>query len=676
MENSITTPPKKKLETYLAIVLIVLVTIITYGLLIKSFGFYLDDWYILWGGRAAGPGLIVDFHQFDRPLMGYFYAFYFQVLGSNPLGWQIFALFLKLAGVLVFWWILRMLWPKSLLETTSAALLFAVYPGFLQMPQAGIKVNPLFTLLSALISIAFTIKSVQVKAWWKIFLFQFLSFLFGTIYLFYIEYMVGLEFFRWAFLWIALQDTLHLRPLKERIKKWFVFTAPMWVALFGMVVWRLFFFESGRVSMNVGSISGGLLSNPLHSIIGLIVETSRDFIETQFSAWFVPAYEMSAGSPYQPWAISVGLALFVIVIYLVYTFFTRKFYDQENQKSNLQFSFIWIGFLGIFAALFPVVLVGRQVYLDLVFNGFNKYTLHASVGVSLLFVGLLSKGTRRFGFVAIITILLGFAVYTHYFNGLRYQSAWQDQRDLWWQLTWRAPDLEDGTLLTALLPPGNTFNESYEIWGPANIIYRPNTKNIPISGQILNSQTITWFQRGIEDVYVVRGLIEMPRDYNKTLILSIPDALSCLHAMDGNRLEDYREPLIAQAIFDKSHIDRIVTEASETIVPPNEIFGPEPDHQWCYYYQKISLAHQRGDWEEAVALGDEAEVKGFKPLNRSEWIPLFEAYANTGRLDDARHLATIIKDDKDLKYLYCSQIDFIRQNPSYDSALIQSLICE
>ena len=72
MENSITTPPKKKLETYLAIVLIVLVTIITYGLLIKSFGFYLDDWYILWGGRAAGPGLIVDFHQFDRPLVSLF----------------------------------------------------------------------------------------------------------------------------------------------------------------------------------------------------------------------------------------------------------------------------------------------------------------------------------------------------------------------------------------------------------------------------------------------------------------------------------------------------------------------------------------------------------------------------------------------------------------------------
>ena len=677
MENSITTPKKSNLETYLAIITIVLITIITYGLLLKSFGFYMDDWYVLWAGRTNGPGLIVDFHQFDRPLMGYFYAFYFQVLGSNPLGWQIFALILKIAGVLVFWWILRLLWQKSFLATTSAALLFAVYPGFLQMPQAGIKVNPLFTLLCALISIAFTIKAVQVKGLWKVILYQVLALLFGVIYIFYYEYMFGLEFLRWAFLWIALKNAEDLKPLKQRMKQWIFFAAPMLLALVGMVAWRLFFFESGRDSMNVDYISQSFGATTLHSMARLIVEPARDFFETGFASWFVPEYLLSSWVEYRPWATSVILALIGIFIYYGYSILIRKISTQEQEEDHLSRNFIWIGILGSIAALFPLVVVGRQVFLDLSFNGFNKYTLHASVAVSLLVMGVLIAYVRRNGLIGIVAVLIALGIQTHYVNGLRYQDAWRYQKELWWQLTWRAPDLKDDTLLTAVLPSGYSFSENYEIWGPANIIYRPDSTDIKIPGEILDRQTVSWYQFEIADERLVRGVIRMARNYKNTLIVTIPDSRSCLHVIDGTRLGDYNEDPFVKLVFDKSHLDQIITETEATISPPAEIFGPEPEHGWCYYYQKTSLAWQRGDWEETARWADEAAALDLKPSNRSEWIPAFEAYVRLNRLEDAEYLITQIqKKEKDFIQLYCSQLKDNEINFGAANGAVYTMTCE
>jgi len=667
MDTNIPLKKISKYEKYLAILLIAIVTILAYGLLINSFGYYSDEWYVLWAGQTSGPGLIVDYHQFDRPLMGYFYALYYIVLGDNPLGWQILAVFLRLVGVLAFWWTLRMVWPKSLLATTSAALLFAVYPGFLVMPKAGVKVNHLFSLASALISIAFTVKSVQVKQLWKVAVSQLMAFLFGTIYLFYVEYMIGLEFYRWIFLWIAIKDSNAGHSLKRRFQRWILYIGPIILVIIGMVGWRLFAFESGRQAMNVGSISQKFVVNPLYSLAGLLIETIRDFIETAFSAWFVQGYSMTAGAPYSPWVISVILMMSAAILYLGYSQIIKKSTQNDPAGEKTNHLLLWIGALGMIAALFPLVVVGRQVYLDS--SKFNKYTIHASIGASSMIIGFLMAFVRRKGVLIIVSALLCLAIQTHYFNGLRYQEDWQYQKELWWQLTWRAPDLQDGTLLTARLPSEISYSENYQVWAPANIIYRPNSEAVTITGEILTSETLDWFRKGKIDQKSIRGVTKFDRNFNNTLILTIPNSISCLHIIDGNRIEDYREHFYVQLIYDKSRIDQIITDTDLEFSPPIEIFGPEPEHEWCYYYQKISLSNQREDWEDAVFWADEAAKLGYEPYNRSEWIPAFESYAHLNKIDKAISLAKLIQKDKGLKDLYCQQ-------PVSNNELAFSLICE
>ena len=55
-----------------------------------------------------------------------------------------------------------------------------------------------------------------------------------------------------------------------------------------------------------------------------------------------------------------------------------------------------------------------------------------------------------------------------------------EMNDFWWQVSWRAPDIETGTTLLAEYP-SVAVSEDYILWGPANLIYRPNAQSqIPI----------------------------------------------------------------------------------------------------------------------------------------------------------------------------------------------------
>ena len=63
-----------------SILLICLVTIITYGILVPQLGFYRGDWYLLSTAQSQGiPGIEALF-QIDRPLLGYLYAGAYRLL--------------------------------------------------------------------------------------------------------------------------------------------------------------------------------------------------------------------------------------------------------------------------------------------------------------------------------------------------------------------------------------------------------------------------------------------------------------------------------------------------------------------------------------------------------------------------------------------------------------------
>ena len=78
---------------------------------------------------------------------------------------------------------------------------------------------------------------------------------------------------------------------------------------------------------------------------------------------------------------------------------------------------------------------------------------------------------------------------------------------------------------------------------------------------------------------------------------------------------------------------------------PIALFGKEPAHTWCYYYEKAELARQVGDWETVSTLGNEAREQGLVPGDALEWLPFIEAYVITGDYKAARELSILAYND-------------------------------
>ena len=56
-----------------------------------------------------------------------------------------------------------------------------------------------------------------------------------------------------------------------------------------------------------------------------------------------------------------------------------------------------------------------------------------------------------------------------------------------------------------------------------------------------------------------------------------------------------------------------------------EIFGAEPPHTWCYYFEKADLARQLQDWQSVLQLEKQAREHGFTPKFGPEYVPFIEA---------------------------------------------------
>lgn len=150
-----------RLEGWLSAALVMTVTLLTYAPLVPSLGFYRDDWYLIWTAQARGAQGIMSLFQGDRPFIGWLYALDYNLLGNAPLNWHVYALIIKALSALAFLWLLRVVWKERKIETTLIALLFVVYPGFYQQPNAATFKNLLLAYGAAMASLACAVLALK-----------------------------------------------------------------------------------------------------------------------------------------------------------------------------------------------------------------------------------------------------------------------------------------------------------------------------------------------------------------------------------------------------------------------------------------------------------------------------------------------------------------------------------
>jgi len=87
-----------------------------------------------------------------------------------------------------------------------------------------------------------------------------------------------------------------------------------------------------------------------------------------------------------------------------------------------------------------------------------------------------------------------------------------------------------------------------------------------------------------------------------------------------------------------SNLSTIQTNPDQPARPPQHIFGVEPAHGWCYYFEKAELARQSGQWQQIVSLAEQASTLNVNlyPVNAPELRPYIEAYARLGQWEQAQ----------------------------------------
>ena len=655
--------------------LLLLVSALVYLPKVASFGYYNDDWYVMFDAHVQGVKAFYEIWRIDRPGRTLLMAPLYNLFGMDPLPYHITAYLFRFLGGMSLLGTLRMLFPKRFFFATVASILFTIYPGFLSQVNAIDFQSHILGLFLALLSIELTVKAILAPSPKTRVLFTIGSILLGWAYLSQMEYFIGLEVFR-----LAIVLMLVLRGKGKSFKENFTTTLLRWLpfaaAPGGFLIWRLFIFETDRRATDIGAQVGQLFSSPL---VGLwwLVHLIQDMINVLLVAWGYPLYTIAYQMRLSDTLIGFGMAAFVVLIVVVGLYWGKD--DDVEREATSNHGWMreeyWLGLLTIIGGLLPVILVNRHI----VFPGFSRYALPASVGVAILLAAIIEQLYSRSLRMALVGFLVAVSVMTHHANAIRAVKETEVIRDFWWQVSWRAPNIQEGTTLIASYP-GVGISEDYFVWGPANLIYYPEKQEqtpieIKLPAAVLTNDAVLNIitGKGVETPER-RGNI-LTRGFDDLLFIAQTSKNSCVRIIDGNAPElslydSHRTMVVAP----HSQLDNVLVNSAFP-EPPQVVFGNEPSHKWCYYYQKASLARQVGDWESVIKLQEKALEDGYYPEDSIEWMTLLEAYTHLGEKEKMRPYVSILREEAFMAQQAC---DFLSDaaNDEEMQTFIEKKICE
>ena len=611
------------------LIFLAIIGALVYLPLADKLGLFKDDWYLIFDANTQGSGFFHEVYAIDRPARAYVMQFVYELFGDRTLYYHLSAYAYRVLAAWALFRALNLIWHDHKRYHFLSALFFMVYPGFLS------QINPIdyqaqiLSLWLAMLSILFTLKSIQSTHRLQKYAWLASAILTGLIYPALVEYFIGLEILR---LGLVIQfysqrgeKTLSAQLIKNVIRQWM----PSLMGPVVFLIWRLFLFESARRSTDVTVQLGQLFTSPLTGMWWLVYWV-QDIFRVVFLAWAIPFHNLAFGLRLRDslLGLAVGFlaALLAVACYAGSKWMsTESSFEQPDPAWRKQT--LITGFATAAFALLPVIIVNRHAD----FGEYSRYALASGVGAAMMVSATLAylNSTRmQMLIVAVLTVIAGT---THFSNAIRGAQETLEVRNFWWQVVWRAPDIQTGVTLVASYPSA-PIQEDYFIWGPANLIYQPERQDvipveIKIPAAVLTPDVINQIISGDGEESPLRRGNYLTRSFSEVVFLVQSHPNACVRIINGEAPE--------LSVFDSERTKLLAPYSDPKAIllngnaptPPTDIFGDEPVHEWCYYYQRADLARQRGDWEEVARLGDEAQKLGMLPVDSIEWLPFLQAYA-------------------------------------------------
>jgi hypothetical protein len=605
---------------------------VSFGLLASRLGFYWDDWTIVWYIHFLGPGIFKEAFAGDRPLLAWIYTITTTLVGENPLHWQIFAILTRWLACTVLWAAMRGLWPRKPVQTIAIAILFMIYPGFRQSFIAITYGNAFIVLAIYLASWALMIWSVRRPRWfWLLYVSSIALALYSV---FTAEHFFGLELLRPVMLWIVLRDQATEKPsAKASLRRVGLLWATFALIDAAFLIWRIGHPTPRAQITFFDSIHAGLFD----TIIVLIRTAAHDIYTASVLAWKqVISFLWLADYAQNVWLQYVFVVLACSVITGLLLWAASTHINSENLYSKRRkwaMQALGLGLFSMLVAGIPIWPTNLRIGLDF---PWDRFTLPMMFGASLTLVGLIELlNFVRFQNILLVAVIAGLAAGIHYHNALSYREDWLTQRDYFWQLTWRAPGIQSGTiLLTSEMPFDYDWDNS--LTAPLNWTYAPNFEGRDLPYLMYNAESR--LSSGLPDLEKNTQINESLRitpfngSISQTILAFYRPPGACVNVIDPQRDKNLPDkPRYFKDIYTLSRLELILVDGNLEAKPPMQFFGPEPEHGWCYFFEKAELARQVEDWEKIVQLGNLAfqQNRGFSRKNASELLPFIEGYAYT-----------------------------------------------
>jgi len=593
---------------------------LSYGILIPALGFYWDDLPILFQYKTFGAAGFPEFLASDRPFSAWNFMLTTSLFRFNPLGYHLLAFALRYLSVILFYRIFREVWPEKTQSAAIAASIFAVYPGFHQQPIALIYCHHLSVFCLFLLSVLLMLKNSQREKFnWPAGIISWLA----ACGMFSIENFATLEMIRPLLLWFILMPKHHSTKemLKAVIKAWLPY-----LLIFGtFMIWRVFIFKFPTYDPD---LLEGYTSSPASTLAALLARIPRDFYTVTAGAWLnsfeVPIIsDFGISATYLFWGL-VAVSLLVSIAVTMIISPDRYAPAESSRKTWLEL--LLAGILAFFLAASIVWVLEMPLEIEF---AWDRMTLAFIPAIAILAAAAFALTNKtRFAANIVCCLLVSAAVGSHFENGMSYKRDWENMQDLFWQMSWRMPDLESGTTVLGSGIGVNYYSDN-SLTAPLNLMYTPENQSYNLNYVFYYSDVRvgTRLPALEKDLAIHQPYRSFSFNGSTNQVIAIKyDPPACLQVMD----RIYANSISLPNLSDMQAAELKLTDLS--LIKPEpanqplaDIFGSQPPVDWCYYFEKADLARQLGDYEKAAELGEEAIQQGCAPRAASEWLPFLES---------------------------------------------------
>ena len=591
------------------------VAILAYGLSFWRLGFYWDGLPISWIRYQLGPEATTKYFSDSRPVWGLLYQLTGYILPQKPALWQLFAIFWRWAGVLAFWLVMERLFPQRRDITFLLSLFVLLYPGFNQQWVSYLYSHFFLVLFFLLFSWYLMLREKTV-----------LAMFFSALNLLMLEYFFLLEFMRPLIIFRSLQD----KSMSKRDR--YLKTLKVWLPYIGVMILVVLYRSLVFSHPGFGySLTEELVRNPLGTSTQLVERIFSGLWTTTVAAW-LQAFQFPI--PNVTGMRTTLLYAVVVLAVFAFVFVFNRLRNSQVELGTKRDALLLVSLGVILLGLGGIPFWATNIPVTLGFPA-NRATLSFMFGSCFLLMGLIEFFPVRVKYLAAI-LFISLSAGRQLLWSVDYLRDWQSQKTLFWQMSWRVPGLEPGTLV--LMNEELKYYADNSISAALNWIYTQDAQIDRLDYLLYYPKnrldgSLPGFEPGLPVTYdYLVGHFEGSTSQTVVFYYSPP---GCLRLLDPE-IDPFNRLIPADTLLrDAARLSSTEPILDGTSAHMPEIYNPEPSHGWCYYFEKADLARQLGEWEQVAELGDAAFNLDDYPNDPLERFVFVEGYAHVGAWEKA-----------------------------------------